>query len=404
MLFDEIRPIPLEELDIHLDKFRTAMDRQNPGWQMVAINHKVAMYYFTGTIQDGVLIIRPDDAILWVRRLYERAVKESKFRDIRPMHSFREVAAAYEFIPEKLYVEKKRATLDWLDMINKYFHFSEIGGIDSAMMEIRKIKTAFELSLMRESGKIHGAVLDKFAPMIIKEGISEAELGISLYKEMVARGSHGTARFNMPMGEEVVGIASFGKSGLVKTAFDGPGGTNGTCIAVASIGRAARRLHQNQTVYLDIPCGFDGYHTDKTAVYYYGDISKDPYGKQILEAQKYCTEMEVYVASLMKPGVAIEDVYIKTMAKFGEPYGDTFMNGAKFLGHSIGLVMDEAPAIAKGFKEELVPNMTFALEPKIGLPGVGMIGRENTYVITDNGAEPITCADATDNLELQIID
>lgn len=403
LLLDEIRRVPLTELENHMQRFRQKMDELNPGWKMVAINHKVAMYYFTGTIQDGVLIIRPEDATLWVRRLYERAAKESEFADIRPMHSFREVAAAYGDIPDEIYVEKKRATLDWLDMLNKYFQFKEVGSIDKALVEIRKIKTPFEIGLMKESGKIHEYVLDVFAPTIIREGISETELAISLYKQMVAMGSHGTARFNMAMGEEAVGIAAFGKSGLVKTAFDGPGGTNGTCIAMPSIGRAARMLREHQTVYLDIPCGVEGYHTDKTSVYYYGDITNNPEGQKILDAQRYCTEMEVYAASIMKPGVVIEDVYIKTMEKFGEKYGECFMNGAKFLGHSIGLVMDEAPAIAKSFKEELVPGMTFALEPKIGLPGIGMVGRENTYVITENGSTALTCQNPEERMDLQII-
>ena len=66
------------------------------------------------------------------------------------------------------------------------------------------------------------------------------------------------------------------------------------------------------------------------------------------------------------------------------------MNGGKFLGHSIGLVMDEAPALAKGFKEVLEPGMTFAVEPKIALPGLGMVGTENTYVITEKGARSLT--------------
>ena len=75
---------------------------------------------------------------------------------------------------------------------------------------------------------------------------------------------------------------------------------------------------------------------------------------------------------------------------FNNVYGDSFMNGGKFLGHSIGLVMDEAPAIAKGFEQQLEPGMTFAVEPKIALPGLGMVGTENTYVITDLGAKSIT--------------
>ena len=95
-----------------------------------------------------------------------------------------------------------------------------------------------ELQQMEHSGAIHETVLDVIAPKLIHAGISEAQLAIELYSEMVQRGSHGTARFNQSLGEEVVGLASFGKSGLVRTGFDGPGGTGGTCIAVQSIGNA----------------------------------------------------------------------------------------------------------------------------------------------------------------------
>ena len=390
VLQDELRPVPAAELESRLARFRAAMDKANPGWEMAVVNHKVTMYYFTGTMQEGALIIRPQDAVLWVRRSYDRACTESHFSDIRPMKSFREVAAYYGACPRKVYVEVKKATLDWEQMLHKHFPFEEVGGIDSVMQDLRMIKSEYEIKKMEVSGAIHETVLDVIAPSMILPGVSEAQLAINIYAEMVRRGYHGIARFNMAMGEEVIGIASFGKSGLVRTAFDGPGGTGGTCIAVQSIGNAFRKLQAGRVVYLDIPCGFDGWHTDKTVVYYYGDIAKDPNRERILSAHEQCLELEQRVVSMMKPGVPIEDLYLKTMDNFANPYGDGFMNGGKFLGHSIGLVMDEAPAIAKGFKQELQEGMTLAVEPKIALLGIGMVGTENTYVITKDGARSLT--------------
>lgn len=387
---DAIRPVPASELENRLLAFRQAMDKAHPGWEMAAINHKIAMYYFTGTMQEGVLLIRPQDAILWVRRSYDRACNESHFDDIRPMHSFREAAAYYGKAPKIMYIEARKATVDWERLLRKYFAFEDIGSIDDVMQDLRMVKSKYELEMMATSGAIHETVLDVVAPGMIRGGVSEAQLAIELYSEMVMRGSHGIARFNLPMGEEVIGIAAFGKSGLVRTAFDGPGGTNGTCIAVQSIGNAFRKLKPGRLVYLDIPCGFDGYHTDKTVVYYYGDIKKDEQAQKILTAQERCLELEQEVVSMMAPGVTVESLYLRTMAKFNNVYGDGFMNGGKFLGHSIGLVMDEAPAIAKGFKQQLQPGMVFAVEPKIALPGLGLVGTENTYVITERGAQSLT--------------
>ena len=390
VLTEALRPVPASELEARLERFRRAMDAAHPGWEMAAVNHKVAMYYFTGTIQEGVLLIRPQDAVFWVRRSFERACNESHFSDIRPMHSFREAAAFYGSAPKVMYVETKKATLDWERMLHKYFTFEELGSFDSVLQDLRMVKSEYELKQMEQSGAIHETVLDIVAPKLIHGGISEAQLAIALYSEMVQRGSHGTARFNQALGEEAVGIASFGKSGLVRTGFDGPGGTDGTCIAVQSIGNAFRKLQPGRLVYLDIPCGFDGYHTDKTVVYYYGDLAKDEQSKQLMEAQQRCLELEQEVVRLMVPGEPIENLYLRTMDKFDNIYGDAFMNGGKFLGHSIGLVMDEAPAIAKGFKQPLQPGMTFAVEPKIALPGLGMVGAENTYVVTENGARSLT--------------
>ena len=390
VLTEALRPVPASELEARLERFRRAMDAAHPGWEMAAVNHKVAMYYFTGTIQEGVLLIRPQDAVFWVRRSFERACNESHFSDIRPMHSFREAAAFYGSAPKVMYVETKKATLDWERMLHKYFAFEELGSFDSVLQDLRMVKSEYELKQMEQSGAIHETVLDIVAPKLIHGGISEAQLAIALYSEMVQRGSHGTARFNQALGEEAVGIASFGKSGLVRTGFDGPGGTDGTCIAVQSIGNAFRKLQPGRLVYLDIPCGFDGYHTDKTVVYYYGDLAKDEQSKHLMEAQQRCLELEQEVVRLMVPGEPIENLYLRTMDKFDNIYGDAFMNGGKFLGHSIGLVMDEAPAIAKGFKQPLQPGMTFAVEPKIALPGLGMVGTENTYVVTENGTRSLT--------------
>lgn len=390
VLTEALRPVPASELEARLERFRRAMDAAHPGWEMAAVNNKVAMYYFTGTIQDGVLLIRPQDAVFWVRRSFERACNESHFSDIRPMHSFREAAAFYGSAPKVMYVETKKVTLDWERMLHKYFAFEELGSFDSVLQDLRMVKSEYELKQMEQSGAIHETVLDIVAPKLIHGGISEAQLAIALYSEMVQRGSHGTARFNQALGEEAVGIASFGKSGLVRTGFDGPGGTDGTCIAVQSIGNAFRKLQPGRLVYLDIPCGFDGYHTDKTVVYYYGDLAKDEQSKHLIEAQQRCLELEQEVVRLMVPGDPIENLYLRTMDKFDNIYGDAFMNGGKFLGHSIGLVMDEAPAIAKGFKQPLQPGMTFAVEPKIALPGLGMVGTENTYVVTEKGARSLT--------------
>ena len=94
---DVLRRVPREELEARLQRFRSAMDAADPQWQMAVISDKLDMYYFTGTMQDGALIIRPGDEILWVRRSYSRACHESLLPDpqIRRMKSYRQPAEYY---------------------------------------------------------------------------------------------------------------------------------------------------------------------------------------------------------------------------------------------------------------------------------------------------------------------
>lgn len=387
---DELRRVPKSELEHRLAAFRREMDTTNPGWKIALINHKINMYYLTGTMQDGVLVISPDEAIFWIRRSYERGRNESLFEDIRPMRSFRALREAYPDFPDTVYAETKTATLDWLELVKKYLPITQIKSVNPAMDSIRAIKSAYEIDCMRRAGSIHALVLEQIAPTLIRAGMSEAELAVSIFAALLRKGSHGIARFNQPLGEDVIGYASFGKSSLVTTAFDGPGGTDGTCIAVQTIGSMDRRLSRGRLVYLDIPCGIEGYHCDKSTVYYYGNLNTDPNGGLIREAYAYCQALESEIAQRLVPGAVLEDVYDQVMDKFDVRYIDGFMNGGRFLGHSIGLTMDETPVIAKGFRKPICQNMTFAIEPKIALAGIGTVGTENTYLITEKGAVSIS--------------
>lgn len=393
LISEDLRRVPREELENRLERLRETLAQQDPGWQMAVITDKLDMYYFTGTMQEGAFMVRPQDAILWVRRSLARALNESLLPEgwIRRMHSYRQPAEYYgENLPREVYLDEKHTSLEWLRFFRKYFPFEARKNLDPVLGRLRSVKSDYELALLARSGQIHRDVLMQEAPVFLKVGISEAELAIQLYLRMVLKGSQGVARTNRPTGEDAIGLASFGKSALVRTAFDGPGGTSGTCVAVQSIGSAFRLLKPGRLVYLDIPCGVDGYNTDKTVVYYFGDLDRDPAKEEILRAYNYCLDLEQQTLALLKPGAVLGDIYDQVMGDFDPYYEKMFMNGGRFLGHSIGMCMDETPVIAGGVKDRVEENMVFAVEPKIALPGLGMVGTENTYRIGPDGPVCLT--------------
>lgn len=65
-------------------------------------------------------------------------------------------------------------------------------------------------------------------------------------------------------------------------------------------------------------------------------------------------------------------------------------NKVNFVGHGIGLAIDKHPVLANGFDLPLEEDMTVILEPKIGLPGIGMVGTENTFEVTPEGGKAST--------------
>jgi Xaa-Pro aminopeptidase len=62
----------------------------------------------------------------------------------------------------------------------------------------------------------------------------------------------------------------------------------------------------------------------------------------------------------------------------------------RFVGHGVGLELDELPVLATGFDIPLEPGMTIAIEPKFFFPERGGVGIENTYLVTETGFENLT--------------
>jgi Xaa-Pro aminopeptidase len=64
----------------------------------------------------------------------------------------------------------------------------------------------------------------------------------------------------------------------------------------------------------------------------------------------------------------------------------------RFVGHAIGLELNEAPALARGVAMPLVEGAVIAVEPKLVFPGLGAVGVENSYVVRAGGPERLTLA------------
>ena len=383
--------VPLIELQKRMNCFRTKMEASNPDWEIAIIISKINLYYFTGTMQDGMLLIpRNDEAIYWVRRSYERALDESLFPHIQPMNSYRDVAAHYSKFPSTVYLETEVVPLAMYQRLQKYFLFTDIRSVDVQIAAIRAIKSTYELSLMEQAGRIHKRVLEDHVPKMLREGMSEVELATELFSVMIKEGHHGVSRFGMFDIEIVLGLICFGESSIYPTYLNGPGGNYGMSPAVPLLGNRNRKLKKGDLVFIDIGCGVDGYHTDKTTTYMFGKSLS----KETICIHNECVDIQNKLAEMLKPGFIPSDIYKTIMNSLSTDFIKNFMgfgnHKVKFLGHSIGLLIDELPVIAEGFSEPIQEGMVFALEPKKGIENIGMVGIENTFLVTPEGGRCIT--------------
>jgi Xaa-Pro aminopeptidase len=382
--------VPLTELTDRLNRFRARMDKTQPGWELAAITDKIPLYYFTGTMQDGLLVIpQGGEAIFWVRQSYERATGESLFPDIRKMRSYRDIAAGMGRLPSTVYLETDLVPISQLKRMQKHLPFTDVRPVDGVVSAVRAVKSRYELALMEHAGKIHRRVLEDQVPGMLSEGIDEITFYCDLYSRMMTEGHQGIIRFG-GFNEMVLGEIGFGTSTICPVCVDTPGGVAGMHPSVPQMGNPERKLRKGDLVVVDIGCGYKGYQTDKTLSYMFGK----PIPEQAIEAHLRCVDIQDELASMLRPGAVPSELYRNIMADLEPEFLKNFMgfgeHRVKFLGHGIGLWIDETPVIAEGFDEPLEEGMVIALEPKKGIPKVGLVGIENTFAVTPQGGRSLT--------------
>ncbi len=385
-----INKVPIHELQSRLQRFRAIMDIREPEWKLALVISKVNQYYFTGTMQEGLLFIPHDaDAIYYVRRSYERASDESLFPEIRPMQTYRDAAADLAKIigsvSDTVHLEAEFVPLAMYERLKKHFGFEFFNPVNARISEIRSVKSRYELDLMKKAGNIHRIVLEERVPALLKADMTEMELATAVFSALVEEGHDGIARFNMFDTEILLGHIAFGESSLYPTYFNGPGGNYGLSPAMQMMGSRNRRLRYGDLIFIDTGCSFEGYQSDKTMTYVFGK----PLPKRMQDIHKKCVEIQNTIAQMLKPGELPSNIYNTIMKSVDDDRLPNFMGfgerRVKFLGHGIGLQVDELPVLAKGFDEPLQEGMVFAVEPKAGVEGVGMVGIENTFIVTPKG-------------------
>jgi Xaa-Pro aminopeptidase len=252
----------------------------------------------------------------------------------------------------------------------------------------RAVKSPHEIACMQRAA----ALADRVAagvPALLREGISEVELAGAV--EALARrlGHQGLVRMRLWGSELFYGHLMAGAAAGVPSFLQSPTGGAGLSPAVAQ-GASRRPIGRHEPVLVDYVFVLDGYIADHTRIFALGDLPAE-----LRDGHRAMLEIEAQLQAAGRPGSRAGDLYETALASATERgYADSFMGAAepriRFVGHGVGLELDEYPFIAHGQDLLLEEGMTVALEPKLVFPGRGVVGIENTHVVTADGLRPLT--------------
>lgn len=251
----------------------------------------------------------------------------------------------------------------------------------------RSIKTETEIEMFRQAGAAHTRAYMQI-PSIYRSGMDDRQFSIEIERIMRLEGCLGIFRVFGQSMEIFFGSVLTGSNAEAPSPYDFSLGGKGLSPALPG-GLNGTKLEKGNTVMVDLGGNFNGYMCDMSRVFSIGKISEEAY-----RAHQVCLEIQSEVIALAKPGAVCETLYNKaidivTKAGFKDKFMGTKQQ-AKFVGHGIGLEINEAPVLAPKVKQELESGMVIALEPKIVLPGIGPVGIENSWVINEHGAEKLT--------------
>jgi Xaa-Pro aminopeptidase len=392
--------VPAAELERRQERCRAALGRVAPEAGGLLVFSRLNIFYLSGTYAAGVLWLPLDGRpVLLSRRGVERARLESPLERIEAFRSFRDLAGLFAGAGAPLapVAAAEMAGISWAlgRTLAGHVGATRLVPGDRALSLARSVKSPWELERIRAAGAAHDRCMTRELPLRIGPGMTEREIAHTIWEVLFAAGHQGILRLES-FGEEIfLGHVAAGESANFPSAYNGPVGLLGEHPGIPHMGSANRRWARGEPLICDVGFALEGYHTDKTQVYWPGRREAIPEAAR--RAHAFCVEVQAWVAEHLRPGAVPSRLAERCFARAEqEGFAEGFMalggNKVRFVGHAIGLAIDEQPVLARGFDDPLEEGMVFALEPKIGIPGFGMVGVENVFEVTPRGGLCLTGA------------
>lgn len=384
-------PPPTDELADRVGRFQSGL--RDAAVDAAVLVQSADLVYLSGTAQNAHLIVPAEgDPLLLVRRDLERARAESALERVEPFTSLRALPQALA----SLGIGPSARLGFELDVIpaTSYLRYTSLLGdaeiVDCmpALWGARSRKTSWEVERIRAACAQSAAAFAR-APSLLRPGRTETEVLDDLFLCMREHGHEGGIRFRGINSEFLFGQVLAGESasvpGPTETPFHGPG-----LSTAQGRGVSRRPLQPGDAVAVDISGLSEGYASDQTRTFFLGE--PDP---ELLAALELCRAILAECVALLVPGTPASALYergleIATAAGHAEHFMGASEQRVRFVGHCIGLELNEPPYLARGWHEPLAVGNVVAIEPKLQFARRGAVGVENSYLITPTGPVQLT--------------
>ena len=294
-------------------------------------------------------------------------------------------------LPKKLGLELDVITAGQYFAFQKIFSDVAIFDVSMQIRMQRAVKSEYEIGKIRSASQMADKVAAK-VPDFLAAGKTEIEFAGALEAYARSLGHQGLIRMRMWDNDLFYGHIMAGPSAAVPSSFASPTGGRGVNASIAQ-GPGFDLIRAHEPVLVDYVFVLDGYISDHTRIFCIGDLPDE-----LRQAHDAMLDIEAQVKKAAFSGAVTGDIYELMMSRAAaKGYKQNFMGASdrriRFTGHGVGLELDEFPFIAQGQKLALKKGMVLALEPKVVIPGKGVVGIENTFLVTDSGLESLTIYD-----------
>lgn len=375
----------IDDLRIKWTRIQQAMQQINADGCLLTVD--VNLYYTTGRLFNGYFYL-PAEGDPWFFVKRPNGLKGERIAYIRKPEQMPELFATNGLkMPEKLLLEADELTYNDYIRIQSVFQPKETVNATALMRKLRQIKTPYEIEQFRISARQHAKTYAEI-PTCYQPGMTDVQFQAEIERCMRRNGSLGMFRAFGANMDIFMGSVLAGDNAEAPSPFDfalGGNGLDSSC----PLGADGTLLKEGTAIMVDMAGNYTAYMTDMTRVFSIGKLTDLAY-----RAHQTALNIQNEIENIARPGIACAELYnLALQITEKEGLGRYFMGTkqqAKFVGHGIGIQINELPVLTPRSKELLEPNMVFALEPKYVIPGVGAVGIENSFLVTDNGLEKIT--------------